>query len=303
MDSNSPYAKQVALLMRVLPIVALEKCFALKGGTAINLFVRDMPRLSVDIDLAYLPVLEREESLSEISASLGEIRKKILGLMPGSNVLPSVLRGTNEVVKLAVRTSDAQVKIEVTPVLRGTVFPSQTRVVSKIVQEKFGFAETTVVSFADLYGGKIVAALDRQHPRDLYDVRLLLANEGIDRDSFQAFLVYLISHDRPMSEIISPKFKDIRQEFEQGFSGMAFERVSREDLEQTREELVERIKNSFTEKDKELLLSIKRGEPQWSLLDLKDVDRLPAVRWKLQNLEKLKPKKRAELLEKLTNCF
>ncbi|QQR58253.1 MAG: nucleotidyl transferase AbiEii/AbiGii toxin family protein [Candidatus Melainabacteria bacterium] len=303
MDSNSPYAKQVALLMRVLPIAALEKCFALKGGTAINLFVRDMPRLSVDIDLAYLPVLEREESLSEISASLGEIRKKILELIPGSKVNSLVLRGADKIVKLVIRTSDAQVKIEVTPVLRGTVFPSQTRVVSKIVQEKFGFAETTVVSFADLYGGKIVAALDRQHPRDLYDVRLLLANEGIDRDLFQAFLVYLISHDRPMSEIISPKFKDIRQEFEQGFSGMAFELVSREDLEQTREELVEKIKNSFTENDKRLLLSIKRGEPQWDLLDLKDVDKLPAVRWKLQNLENLKPEKRAELLERLTNCF
>lgn len=160
MDSNSPYAKQVALLMRVLPIVAQEKCFALKGGTAINLFVRDMPRLSVDIDLAYLPVFEREEFLREISASLCEIRKKILELMPGSNVHPSVLRGTDKVVKLVVRVSDAQIKIEVTPVLRGTVFPIQTRVVSKKVQEKFGFAETTVLSFADLYGGKIVAALN-----------------------------------------------------------------------------------------------------------------------------------------------
>ena len=50
------YRRQVQLLIRVLPSIAEEACFALKGGTAINLFVRDMPRLSVDIDLTYLPV-------------------------------------------------------------------------------------------------------------------------------------------------------------------------------------------------------------------------------------------------------
>lgn len=56
----------------------------------------------------------------------------------------------------------AQIKIEVTPVLRGTVFPHQTRAVSEKVQDEFGFAEIAVVSFEDLYGGKLVAALDRQ---------------------------------------------------------------------------------------------------------------------------------------------
>ena len=52
----SPYYAQVRLLVRELPVVAKETCFALKGGTALNLFVRDMPRLSVDIDLAYVPL-------------------------------------------------------------------------------------------------------------------------------------------------------------------------------------------------------------------------------------------------------
>lgn len=52
---SEPYRAQMDLLLQVLPLVAKEESFALKGGTAINLFVRDMPRLSVDIDLTWLP--------------------------------------------------------------------------------------------------------------------------------------------------------------------------------------------------------------------------------------------------------
>jgi predicted nucleotidyltransferase component of viral defense system len=303
MIDSAPYRKQVSLLMRVLPIVAQEPCFALKGGTAINLFIRDMPRLSVDIDLAYLPVKPRDESLQEIDAALKNIAAKIEKSVPDTKVRPSVLQGTDRAVKLVVSTRDAQIKIEVTPVLRGTVFPQKTRTVSEKVQSEFGFAEIAVVSFEDLYGGKLVAALDRQHPRDLYDVRLLLANEGITRDLFRAFLVYLISHDRPMSEIISPRFRDITHEFEHGFAGMTVDAVTREELESTRENLVQSIHNAFTDDDRELLLSIKRGSPKWELLKIEGVEALPAVRWKLQNLEKLQEKKRAQLIDQLTKVL
>ncbi len=63
-DKNSTYFKQAELLIRIMPFIADESCFAIKGGTAINLFIRDLPRLSVDIDLVYLPVGKREISLS-----------------------------------------------------------------------------------------------------------------------------------------------------------------------------------------------------------------------------------------------
>jgi predicted nucleotidyltransferase component of viral defense system len=300
---ESPYKKQVSLLMRVLPIIAQEKCFALKGGTAINLFIRDMPRLSIDIDLVYLPILPRDASLQEIDTYLKNIAVKIEKSIPDVKVQSSTLSDTGKLIKLVVNTKDAQIKIEVTPVLRGTVFPSEIRSTSKKVQNEFGFAEIAVVSFEDLYGGKLVAALDRQHPRDLYDVRLLLANEGLTRDLFRTFLVYLISHDRPMSEIIEPKFHDIRHEFEHGFAGMTFDTVTCEELEHTREDLVKHVKSSFTDDDKELLLSIKRGSPKWDLLGIPGVNRLPAVRWKLQNIEKLSERKRQELLERLIKSF
>ena len=108
----------------------------------------------------------------------------------------------NVVTRLTVRAASVQTKIEVTPVLRGTVYPTELRVVSPAVENAFGFAEINVVSFADLYAGKIVAALDRQHPRDLFDVRDLFANEGIDDDLRRAFVVYLLSHGRPMFEVL-----------------------------------------------------------------------------------------------------
>lgn len=105
-------------------------------------------------------------------------------------------------------------KIEVTPVLRGCVYEPELRSVSHSVEAAFGFAEIrVVVSFADLYGGKIIAALDRQHPRDLFDVRDLLAKEGIDDNMRRAFLVDLLSHNRPMAEILAPARKSISQEF------------------------------------------------------------------------------------------
>jgi predicted nucleotidyltransferase component of viral defense system len=297
------YRRQVALLLRVLPVIATETCFALKGGTAINLFIRNMPRLSVDIDLAYLPIADRYASLREITAALKRIQKQILASIPGCRVQESTLAGTEHIVKLIVRTAEAQISIEVAPVLRGTVFPVETREVSRRVEAEFGYASMQVVSFADLYAGKIVAALDRQHPRDFFDVRLLLANEGVSRDLFRAFLVYLISHDRPMAEVLAPNRQDIRQEFQRGFIGMTVDPIKVEDLEQTREELIRLVHKSFTENDKNFLLSIKKGNADWKLLGLPGIELLPAVRWKLLNLERTETGKRQRLIDNLTSAL
>lgn len=194
------YRNQVALLIRALPSVAAEECFAMKGGTAINLFIRDLPRLSVDIDLTYLPVQDRATSLADIDAAMLRIAERITQAVRGTRVAPSRSR-ENVITKLVVRSDSAQIKIEVTPVLRGCVFEPEIRPVSSSVEDEFGFAEMRIVSFPDLYAGKIVAAFDRQHPRDLFDARDLLANEGIDDALRRTFLVYLISHDRPMAEV------------------------------------------------------------------------------------------------------
>jgi predicted nucleotidyltransferase component of viral defense system len=280
-----------------------EACFALKGGTAINLFLRDMPRFSVDLDLTYLPVKDRVSSLKAIDEAMRRIAKKIESGVPGARVNASAPKGENGITKLVVRADRAQIKIEVTPVLRGCVYEPTVRQVSSRVEAEFGFAEMPIVSFADLYAGKIVAALDRQHPRDLFDVRDLLAQEGIDEKLRKAFVVYVISHDRPMAEVLAPTRHDISLEYKRGFEGMVDEPVSLEDLLKAREDLIREIVGNMPEEHRRFLLSVKRGEPDWSLLNLPGVENLPAVRWKLENLAKLSVDRRGQLLKGLNDAL
>jgi len=299
MPAAELYRRQVALLIQAIPLVATEPGFALKGGTAINLFVRDMPRLSVDIDLTYLPVADRAASLRGIGAGMRAIGEAIRRGIPGARVSASKLQGENCITRLIVRADGVQIKIEVTPVLRGCVYEPALRAVSAPVEDRFGFAEMQVVSFADLYAGKIVAALDRQHPRDLFDVRELLANEGIDGALRKAFIVYLLSHNRPMAEVLAPARLDIAAEFERGFDGMTETPASLDELIAARETLIEAIVGAMPDDHRRFLISVKRGEPDWPLLDLPGAEALPAVRWRVENLAKLDRKRRDALVRRL----
>lgn len=291
------YRRQVGLLVQALPLVAQEECFALKGGTAINLFVRDMPRLSVDIDLTYLPVHPRAESLKAIDDAMKRIANRTATGIPGARVTEGTLEGA--VTRLLVRAGGVQIKIEVTPVLRGCVYDPELRGVSQAVEDAFGFAEMNVVSFPDLYAGKIVAALDRQHPRDLFDVRDLLANEGIDEVLRRAFVVYLLSHDRPMSEVLAPTRKDISEEFLRGFEGVTNEPVSCDALIAAREALIADIVGNMPAEHRTFLVSFESGQPDWRLLGVEGAPQLPAVRWRQQNLDKLWLEKRVALVARL----
>lgn len=201
MAFSEAYRRQVDLLLRVIPFITKETCFALKGGTAINLFVRDLPRLSVDIDLTYIPVFPRPKSLGAIDKAMKRIAARIAKGNKATRTSSSIHEGA--VTKLVVREHDVQIIIEVTPVLRGCAYEPEMRSVTASVEEQFGFAEMRVLAFADLYAGKIVAALDRQHPRDLFDVRVLLSAEGITDEIRSAFIVYLLSHTRPMWEVLT----------------------------------------------------------------------------------------------------
>jgi len=303
MPLDDGYRKQAALLIKVVPLVAVETSFALKGGTAINLFLRDMPRLSVDIDLTYVPVGDRVSSLKEIDAAMRRIAKAIERGVRSARVSQSAPRAEKAITKLIVRADDAQIKIEVTPVLRGCVYEPSVRSVSERVEAEFGFAEMPVVSFADLYAGKIVAALDRQHPRDLFDVRDLLAHEGIDDSLRKAFIVYLLSHDRPMAEVLAPARLDISAEYKRGFEGMVDKPVTLDELLQAREDLIREIGGKMPEQHRRFLISVKRGEPEWALLSLPGAKDLPAVRWKLENLAKLGTNRRAHLLKGLSDAL
>ncbi|MDD4747399.1 MAG: nucleotidyl transferase AbiEii/AbiGii toxin family protein [Salinivirgaceae bacterium] len=296
------YKAQVDLLLQVLPYVAKEELFALKGGTAINLFVRDMPRLSVDIDLTYLKVDSREVALKNIQEGLTRIKTDIEKNLHNVKVHTVPLNGGTD-VKLNVQGKNAQIKIEVNTITRGNVFPTKLMQVVDSVQDEFGkFAAINVVSMAELYGGKICAAMDRQHPRDLFDVKLLLENEGITDDIWDGVKLGLISHYKPINELLSPVLKDQKSAFDNQFAGMTSVDFSYNDYQETRNTLIEILKGRLTENDKKFLLNFEQGEPQWDLFPYPIVKDLPAIKWKLLNIQKLKnsnPKKHELLVNNL----
>jgi len=301
---NSVYYKQAELLLRTLPIINMEADFALKGGTAINFFVCDMPRLSVDIDLTYLPVNEREAALGGINKSLLAISEEIRRMFPDSQITHKKIRPENLLRALIVRRGDATIKIEPNLVLRGSIFAPQVRSLSQKTQDFFETAVSVkILSEAELYGGKICAALDRQHPRDLFDIKILLDKGGLEEETRKAFIVHLISHARPIAELLSPNLIDIRNIYEKDFKDMTLEKVECEELIEARDRLVSVIRESLTPEERRFLLSVKSGEPEWNLLGLDGIEILPAVKWKVLNIKSMYPKKRKQALEKLEACL
>lgn len=306
MAISEGYHRQVTNMVRLLPLVQSEECFALKGGTAINLFVRDLPRLSVDIDLAYLPIKERAVSLKNIEEALLRIAEAATKTLPGTRTTVSRLKDEGSVAKVLVHFQHEHIKLEVTPVLRGSIEPPQSKSVSPRVAEEFGFAELQVLSLADLYGGKLVAALDRQHPRDLFDVQELLAHEGITGEIRNAFIVYLISHNRSFHEVLAPNLRDVSHEFENHFEGMTDKPVALEQLYDARETLINEITGNMPDNHRAFLHSFLNGDPEWALLSTPEVANLPAVRFRMQNLQKLiegNPEKHQEQHDKFEALF
>jgi predicted nucleotidyltransferase component of viral defense system len=298
---NLRYVEQVKLVLDILPFIALEKYVAIKGGTAINLFVRDLPRLSVDIDLTYLPIEPREKSLVEINFIMNRISDSIKRFWPEIVI---IFRRTKEgiITGLIVSLSGVTVKIEPNTVLRGTIYPVKTRKLDPAAIKALDYKDyisISVLSVPDLYGGKICAALDRQHPRDLFDIKILFEREGITDEILKAFVVYLACHDRPMHELLDPQRSDMRPAFNNEFSGMTDMLVTCEELDTIREQLVSEIDKRLTQAERHFLFSVKQGEPEWELLDLPGIDRLPALQWKLANIRRMDKAKKALMLEKL----
>ena len=248
------YTDRVRLLVEILPVLAQEPRFALKGGTAINLFEWDMPRLSVDIDLTYLPTAGEGGAVTRLVASRGR----------------------------------ARVQIETTPVMRGTVHPVRSMVVRPRVEEAFGFAEVQVLDFADLYAGKLAAALSRQHPRDLFDVGLLLQEERANEALWRTFLVYLTCSPKPAWEMLAPRVSaDFEATFEAHFKGMTSEPISVAAL------LESRVAHWLDGPSRAFLQSVEDEKPDFNLIGLAHAAELPGVRRKLHNLAQRTAAKRA----------
>lgn len=279
---NELYKKQVALLIRIMPSVYKITDFAVHGGTAINLFYRNMPRYSVDIDVTYIPIQEREESLKSINALLIELKKMIDKSIPGVRVThkPNVL-------KLLCVIHGATVKIEINGIKRGLVGATEDKNLCDKAQTEFNMnCKARIVSFSQLYGGKISAALSRQHPRDIFDCKYM------PLDSFEnvkdGLIFCLLGSDKPILESLQPNLIDQQDALENQFKGMTDLPFTYEDYKTTRMELIDKVNNSLNEVDKTFFLSFEQGEPEWDRCCAGDLSNYPSVKWKLQNIRYLK---------------
>ncbi len=297
------YTKTVDLLLKILPLALKDDRFALKGGTAINLFHRNFPRMSVDIDLCYLPLENRETTFKNMHSILKQIKEDLennlgLNVSAGHN-----LDGKKE-TKLVASQDGIEVKIEPNYILRSTLFPAKIITLATNAEDEFKRSvKARCLSPADLYGGKICAALDRQHPRDLFDIKFLFENEGITTEVKDSFVFYLISHNRPINELLNPNLKNITQEYKEEFREITHIEVSLDALLKAREDLVNVIKKSLTENDRKFLISFVSNNPEWELVRDGKIQDFPSVKWKLLNQAKMTATKRQEYVNNLKKIF
>jgi predicted nucleotidyltransferase component of viral defense system len=284
---NQDYVDTVRLLLAVAPAVFRPPRFALKGGTALNLFVQDMPRLSIDIDVVFTDhTLDRETALKAIAADLKSIKSAISAMGHRAD-LPTT-KGGDE-VKLIIEGNGIRVKVEVNFVFRGTVLPVVQRPLISTAQDIFTTDITLpVLDTAELYGGKLVAAMDRQHPRDIFDVLKMIERFGWQPSFVDCFVAYLAGHNRPVHEVLFPKKSPLEPAFTNEFAGMTRDGVALDLLKETQERLIAQLPRALSTSHREFLLSLVRAEPAWELMPFNHLQHLPALQWKLHNLRKLK---------------
>jgi len=297
---NNIYRQKVELLLKILPFVTDEDCFAIHGGTAINLFVKNLYRLSVDIDVTYIPVEDRNTSLKRINEALVRIADRVKRRFRDVRVIPRL-----DISKITCESRGCQVKIEVNQTKRGLVCGGAVlRPLCEKAQSMFGMeVDARIVSIPQLYGGKISAALSRQHPRDLFDVKqmdipLTVVKEGL--------IFCLLGSDRPIHESFAPNLIDQHDAMERQFSGMSEIPFTYNDFEATREKLVNDVNSVMTEEDKRFLISFEELTADWGNIPYSSFKGYPSVRWKMQNLQKLKasnPKKLKAEADKLRKIF
>ena len=294
--NNLEYKERVRLLLQLIPVVSEIDDFAIHGGTAINLFVLDLPRYSVDIDLTFIPIKQREETFSDIRIHLTTLAAKIKHLFPRIVI-------EEKPNKLNCSLSGILVKIEVNGTKRGLIEPLSILPLCNLAQTEFEtFCEAKIVSFSQLYGGKISAALDRQHPRDLFDVKLMFDRIKNFDDIRKGFFYSILGGDRPIIESLAPNRINQSETLINQFSGMTNTPFPYADFEETREKLITFINENLSKEDKEFLFDFESENELSKHAEYQEFLKFPSVQWKQLNINKLKfenPAKYKQGIEKL----
>jgi hypothetical protein len=282
---SADYQRAVQLLLRLVPIVFASDVFALKGGTAINLFMSPVSRLSVDLDLAFLPLgLPRAEALAEISRELEGVRERAEA---SSLTTRAPRRVSGDESQVLVSDGQTEVKIEVNQVFRGSVLPTHMARLHPTAEELFAtHVAARLLANAEVYAGKAVAALDRQHPRDLFDVWIRYHDGGYSSSDLDVFAVYLAGHNRPPHEILTDRDRPLADLYVASLVGMTSGNTpSVEELDATRRQFRLDVLRRMSSQAREFLTSFFALDPAWDALPFSGLEQLPALQWKQRNLE------------------
>lgn len=275
----------------------------MKGGTALNFFWFDYPRLSVDLDLVYLPVSSRQTFLAETDHALQRIAARIRQTDPSMTVNFTRHPHSNTISKLHCRQHNVEAKVEVALGQRQHVFPTVTGEFQPATVADLGPATTLLLSFPETCAGKCHAVLDRLHPRDLFDARTILNEADLTPKVRTAFIVDMLGQGKPIGEMLSPRLKVHGQDAWNSLGRLLPTPVDRQDLFQALADLKHQLVQHMPSHHRDFLQSFIRGHPDWSLLEIPSVRDFPAVRWRMQNLALVSPTRRQLLLDKLERVW
>jgi hypothetical protein len=177
---------------------ALKQKLVLKGGTALNLFYLDLARLSVDIDLNYIGQVERQAMVSERPAIVKAV-EQICGALGYR-----IQRGAGDHALVAWTLGyqnhagrPDHVQIEINFLYRVCAQPSELRTAARFGDE--AECSFTALAVEELLAGKLTAMIDRQHPRDLYDLyRFKKKNKTHDAELLRKLAIFFgstLAHD------------------------------------------------------------------------------------------------------------
>jgi predicted nucleotidyltransferase component of viral defense system len=296
MSTNQKYIDQVSVLIDLLDIVSKNETFAMHGGTAINLFRFDYPRLSVDIDLTYKNTFSsRDEAIANIDSALNQIANDISEKFSLLKVQKEKIKKQS---KIYVLFEGNEVKIEVNQTNRGLFSPTAFLSLAPSAVTFFNKScSMEIVGDSQLFGGKVVAALDRQHPRDVYDIRTICKelNLSIIKDGI---LFFLLCSGRPIDELLKPNLIDQSETFINAFQGMTNTPFSYQEFLYYRDQLIMDVNTIFEQDDKIFISSFFKAEPRW---DIHNFQNFPSIKWKQSNLLKLKETNPVKFQEQWSN--
>ncbi len=295
---NNDYLNTVRILMQILNIVNQYKMFALKGGTAINLFYDELPRLSLDIDLVYLPLNDRKIALSDINKQLLSIKEKIEKSLHYKTLF------IDDKYKLITKNNYYDIKIEPNIIIRGTVLSVNKLELNEKAQNVLELnTMIQCLNYYELFAGKIIAALDRQHPRDLFDIHRMFSKNIEFNEQFQKLIIiYLLQSNRPTNELFNPNPINIELLYKTQFVGLANIQVSLDELLLARKKLINKIQTVVLKQHYDFIEKFisTRGKCD---LDGMHISKYPGIKWKIKNLQNANDTKINKEINNLRQIF